>query len=89
MKVTIITLYRGSMAGTFVAVVEGDLTKEQEQEVAKSIVLETEDGEASDILGFCTMDVVPLRNHPDLLNAFPDGCTYDGLEDDKEEDEDD
>lgn len=89
MAVTIVTLYRGHSCETYVGVVEGHLTWEQQKEIANQLELETEDGEALDTLGFTTMAVVPM---PDatmvpcpsmhLSNAFPEPYgTWSALED--------
>ena len=76
--VTVATLYRGESCETYVAVLEGDLTYEQERAIAHSLDLATEDGEVLDMIGFTSMEVLPLPDSSatppnfTLINAFPE-----------------
>lgn len=82
MRITIITLYRGESADTYVTAVKGEVTEEQEKKIAKDLCLKTEDDEALDQVGFQQIELLDSPNEVhNLLNAFPDACTYDGTSD--------
>ena len=74
MKITIMTLYRGRSCETYVAAVEGAVTKEREAELAGQLNLATEDGEALDTLGFQEVEL----HDGTLMNAFPEDRTHEG-----------
>jgi hypothetical protein len=81
--VTVITLYRGRTADTYVAVYDGELSADQEREIAYALDLALEDGEALDTLGFQTVEteaISPVMPAFILLNAYPDERTWTGEE---------
>lgn len=66
-KVTVVTLYRGESAETYVGVVAGSLGPEARQAVADGLGV---DREAGDDIGFVETDAVPAGDLRTLSNAF-------------------
>jgi predicted rRNA methylase YqxC with S4 and FtsJ domains len=72
-KITIVTLYRGRTAETYVNAVAGSLTFEQRAALTDRFdVRESEDDEDDDTLGFVEVEVGSFSSLTEVLQAFPD-----------------
>lgn len=74
MTITIVTLYRGHSAETYVAAVKGELTPEQKRGfIDRFQVNEAKDDDDEDTMGFA---VVELHEQPEhlttVMQAFPE-----------------
>jgi hypothetical protein len=92
MKITVITLYRDEVCETYVGAVQGTVTQEQADQLAKEYKLKM--GDLPDLLGFQEIEVgtdlpaEPLSYSPAHLQfAYPNGRTYFGKDEDADEHE--
>jgi hypothetical protein len=75
MKVTIVTIYRGATAETYVGAVLGSVTDEGRRRIAAAFGVNEDEGdegdEDHDTIGFQEADAVPPEGLSEVLQAFP------------------